>query len=85
VLGRAQLLLGLVAWLPMVLAIAAWSSWLNGRAVRRSAAKSVTQQVIEQVWFAARHGILPPWYYMFELFDPKQQPKAPHYIHRYEL
>ncbi|HEX6118708.1 MAG TPA: sugar-transfer associated ATP-grasp domain-containing protein [Dongiaceae bacterium] len=83
--GRALLVLGLVAWLPMVLAITGWSTWLNGSATRRSAAKSVTQQVIEQVWFAARHGILPPWYYMFELFDPEQQAKAPHYIHRYEL
>jgi len=84
-LGGARLMLGLVAWLPVVLAMAGWSSWLNGRAIRRSARKSVTQQVIEQVWFAARHGILPPWYYMFELFDPAQQAKAPHYVHRYEI
>ena len=41
--------------------------------------------MIEQLWFAARHGMLPPWYYMFEMFDPAQQAKAPHYIHRYEL
>ena len=29
--------------------------------------------------------MLPVWYYMFEMFDPAQQRKAPHYIHRYEL
>jgi hypothetical protein len=85
VLGRAWLLIGLIWWLPMVLAMTAWSTWLNGLATRRRVAKSVTQQVIEQIWFAARYGMLPPWYYMFEMFDPKQQRKARHYIHRYEL
>jgi hypothetical protein len=84
-LGRTWLLLGLIWWLPVVLAMTAWSSWLNGLATRRRTAKSITQQVIEQVWFAGRYGMLPPWYYMFEMFDPKQQRKALHYIHRYEL
>jgi hypothetical protein len=85
VLGRAGLLLALLAWLPIVLAMTAWSTWLNGGAIRRRTAKSVTRQAIEQIWFAGRRGMLPPWYYMFEMFDPAQQPKAPHYIHRYEL
>lgn len=84
-LGKAGLLLALLAWLPIVLAITAWSSWLNGAAIRRNFAKSIRQQVIEQIWFAARYGMLPPWYYMFEMFDPAQQAKAPHYIHRFEL
>ena len=85
-LGKAGLLLlGLPAWLPVVLAMIAWSTWLNGGAIRRQSGKSVTRQVAEQLWFAARHGMLPPWYYMFEMFDPGQQAKAPHYIHRFEL
>jgi hypothetical protein len=84
-LGKAGLLLALLAWLPVVLAMIAWSSWLNGTAIRRRAAKSIARQVIEQLWFAGRHGILPPWYYMFEMFDPAQQAKARHYVHRYEL
>ncbi len=84
-LGRAGLIAGLLLWPPIVLALIAWSSWLNGMATRRAVAKSITQQVLEQIWFAGRHGILPPWYYMFEMFDPAQQRKAPHYIHRYEL
>jgi hypothetical protein len=85
IFGKVGLLLGLVAWLPIVLAMIAWSTALNGRAVRRQSGKSMTRQLVEQLWFAARHGILPPWYYMFELFDPAQQAKAPHYIHRFEL
>jgi hypothetical protein len=82
---KAGLLLALLAWPPIVLAMIAWSSWLNGGMVRRRCGKSVTRQAIEQLWFAARFGMLPPWYYMFEMFDPAQQPKALHYIHRYEL
>jgi hypothetical protein len=84
-LRRIGSLLAITAWPPIVLAMIAWSSWLNGRSVRHNTGKSVTRQVIEQLWFAARHGILPPWYYVFEMFDPSQQKKAPHYIHRYEL
>jgi putative polysaccharide biosynthesis protein len=83
--GRAGLLFALLAWLPIVLAMIAWSTWLNGSAIRARNGKSAARQAMEQVRFAARHGMLPPWYYMFEMFDPAQQPKAPHYIHRYEL
>ena len=82
---KAGLLLGLLAWLPIVLVMIAWSSWLNGSMVRRKTGKSVTRQAIEQLWFAARYGMLPPWYYIFEMFEPRQQAKASHYIHRYEL
>jgi hypothetical protein len=85
IFGKAGLLLGLLAWLPVVLAMIAWSTTLNGTAIRRHSGTSVTRQVAEQLWFAARHGVLPPWYYMFELFDPGQQAKAPNYIHRFEL
>ena len=85
VLGKAGLLLGLLAWLPVVLAMIAWSTILNGGAIRRASGKSVLRQAIEQLWFAARHAMLPPWYYMFEMFDPAQQAKAPHYVHRFEL
>jgi hypothetical protein len=85
VLGKAGLLLGLLAWLPIVLAMITWSTTLNGRAIRQQSGKSIARQAIEQLWFAANHGVLPPWYYMFELFDAGQQAKAPHYIHRFEL
>lgn len=84
-LGKAGLLLGLLAWLPIVLAMTAWSTALNGSTIRWQVGKGRTRQAIEQLWFAARHGVLPPWYYMFELFDPVQQAKAPNYVHRFEL
>jgi putative polysaccharide biosynthesis protein len=84
-LRKAGLLIALLAWLPVVLTMIAWSSWLNGGMVRRRTGKSILRQAIEQLWFAARFGMLPPWYYMFEMFDPAQHRNAPHYIHRYEL
>jgi hypothetical protein len=84
-LGKAGLLLALMAWLPIVLAMIAWSTALNGSAIRRMSGKTVLHQAVEQLWFAARHAMLPPWYYMFEMFERAQQAKAPHYIHRFEL
>lgn len=84
-LGRAGLLLGVLAWLPMVLAMIAWSTALNGSTIRRRGGKGILRQACEQLWFSARYGMLPLWYYMFEMFDPAQQAKARHYIHRYEL
>lgn len=83
--GRAWLLLSLLWWLPMVLAMAVWSTWLNGAATRQRSGKGAARQVWEQVSCAARFGMLPVWYYMFEMFDADQRKKAPHYIHRYEL
>lgn len=83
--ARSGLIAALLLWPPVVLALILWSTWLNGLPTRRAVAKSITQQVIEQVWFAAQFGMLPPWYYMFEMFDPAQQRKARHYIHRYAL
>jgi Sugar-transfer associated ATP-grasp len=83
--GRVMLVLALLAWLPIVLALALWSTWLNGRAIRRHVGKGVARQLAEQIWFGGRYGFLPLWYYMFEMFDPVQQAKAPHYVHRYEL
>jgi hypothetical protein len=85
ILGKAGLLLALLGWLPIVLAMSAWSTVLNGAAIRRQSGKGIVRQAVEQLWFAARYGMLPPWYYMFEMFDPAQRPKAPHYIHRFEL
>jgi hypothetical protein len=84
-LGRAWLLISLLWWLPMVLALVLWSTWLNGGATRLRSGKGVARQMWEQVRCAARFGMLPVWYYMFEMFDADQQKKAPHYIHRYEL
>jgi hypothetical protein len=83
--GRILLAASLLLWLPVLLVLVAWASVLNGMATRRRVHKSITQQVLEQFYFAGRYGILPVWYYMFELFEPAQRRKAPHYIHRYEL
>jgi hypothetical protein len=83
--GRAWLLISLLWWLPVVLALVLWSTWLNGGATAKRSGKSVAVQMWEQVRFSACFGMLPVWYYMFEMFDADQQKKAPHYIHRYEL
>lgn len=84
-IGRAGLLASLLLWPLIVPALILWSTWLNGAATSRRSGKGIARQMGEQLWFAGRRGMLPVWYYMFEMFDPAQQAKAPHYLHRYEL
>src|SRR5207247_1650745 len=38
----------------------------------------------EQLWLAAAHDVLPPWYYIFELFDDAKRRRAGEYLHRFE-
>ena len=85
IFGRAWLLISLLWWPPVLLVLILWSTWLNGAATRLRSGKGVAVQMSEQVRCAARFGMLPVWYYMFEMFDAAQQRKAAHYIHRYEL
>jgi hypothetical protein len=57
---------------------------MNGAAVRRRTGKGILRQLVEQLGIAARHAILPPWYYMFDLFDDALLAQARHYLRRDE-
>jgi len=83
--GRAILLARLLLlWAPIVFATAFWMTALNGRAVRRRTGKGHLRQAWEQVSVAARHAILPPWYYLFELFEDAHLRRAGEYLTRDE-
>jgi hypothetical protein len=62
----------------------AWFTALNGREIRRRSGKGILRQLYEQLQLSARHAILPPWYYMFELFDDERLARAGHYLRRDE-
>lgn len=82
---RAGLLAAIVVlWPTVTLATMAWSTWLNGSVVRRRTGKSRLRQMAEQLRLSALYGVLPPWYYVFDLFDDRRRAKAPLYLHRYE-
>lgn len=83
--GRALLLLEILVWWPIsTLVMLAMCTAVNGAETRRRFGKSISRQVAEQIYVAARHSIAPPWYYVFGMWDDARRSKAHLYIHRYE-
>lgn len=83
-LARLRLLAALLAWPAVVGLTAAWFTALHGRTVARRTGKGRLRQLAEQLRLAAAHDVLPPWYYVFELFDPALARRAGSYLHRFE-
>jgi hypothetical protein len=82
--GRLSLLSRFFVWPLIVFGTMAWFTALNGHAIRRRAGKGIFRQLYEQLQLAIWHGILPPWYYMFELFDDVRLARAGQYLRRDE-
>jgi len=77
----SELVLAGMIWPFGLLAAAAWCIWKNGEIVQSRCGKSSTRQFLEQLKAYFSAGILPPWYYMFELYDSRD-PRA--FINRFE-
>jgi hypothetical protein len=83
--GRTWLIASIVLlWLPINLVLILWSTSINGMAVARRTGKGVMCQASEQLRLSARHAILSPWYYTFELHDDVKRQHAAAYLHRFE-
>jgi hypothetical protein len=82
--GRLGILLHFLVWPPFFLGTLIWFTALNGHKIRRQTGKGIIRQLREQLWLAIRHGIFPPWYYMFELFDDTRYQRAGQYLRRDE-
>ena len=78
----AELLLASVIWPAGLAAAAAWFLWKNGEIVHGRCGKSRTKQLAEQIRVYFSAGILPPWYYIFELHDARCDPRT--YLNRFE-
>ena len=75
---------GLVAW-PLALVIAAlWYTWRNGAVVRRRHGKPAATQFWEQLKLYFSAGLLPPWYYIFSLYEGDSSRRARGYLQRFE-
>jgi hypothetical protein len=83
-LGRLRLLAYYLVWPPLVIGATAWMTLLNGRSIRRLSGKGSLHQMADQLRLAAQHAILPPWYYMFELWDDARLARAGQYLTRDE-
>ena len=68
----------------IVAALAGYFTRRNGRAVKRSTGKGILRQLWEQVTLGLRMPVLPPWYYIFELYEPENRKHAAQYLNRFE-
>jgi hypothetical protein len=78
----AELIAAGLIWPAGLLGAAAWYVWKNGAITRERCGKSRTAQFLEQVHAYFSAGILPPWYYMFELYDGHADCRS--YLNRFE-
>jgi len=84
-LARVRLLAALaLAWPVVTVTTALWFTAINGGEARVRTGKGRLQQLAEQLRMAAVHDVLPPWYYIFELFEPEAGARAGAYLHRFE-
>lgn len=83
-LGPLKALVAAVVW-PVALAVAIFIfTRRNGRAIAERNGVSVSAQVWGQVEMAARHGLAPFWYYMFELYLQERKHQAALYLTAHE-
>jgi hypothetical protein len=83
--GAGALAAALAAWPLAAPLAAAWFTVRNGQAVARACGKSRLRQAAEQLGLALGHGVLPPWYYVFELWDADAGRGAGRYLNRFEM
>src|SRR5262245_27906674 len=74
--GRLELCAGLVAWPVLVPVVVGLFTWWNGAWVKKRTDKGLVRQIGEQLRLAAKHSLLPPWYYIFELYEDDKRRRA---------
>jgi hypothetical protein len=79
-----ELLVAIAIWPLCLLVGAVWFTMRNGPAVAGRCRKSVPRQFVEQLraYFVA--GVLPPWYYIFQLHDGDGVSRARRFLQRCE-
>ncbi len=82
--GGLRLLAAFLLWPFIVLALAAWTTGINGAGIKRRTGKGIARQVAEQIRLAASDSVPPPWYYIFDLHEDANRRRAGEYLHRYE-
>jgi hypothetical protein len=81
---RLKFCAGLALRPLIVVALAGYFTRRNGGAVKRLTGKGIARQLCEQVSLGLRMPILPPWYYIFELYDADRRKRAVQYLNRFE-
>ena len=82
--GRLELCAGVLAWPLVMPAVIGFFTWHNGAWVKQKTGKGLLRQIAEQFQLAATHSLLPPWYYIFELYEDGKRRRAGEYLNRFE-
>lgn len=77
-----DILIAILIWPIGVLVCALWFTRRNGPVVAKRFGRSVPAQLGDQLRLAVTSGLLPPWYYIFELYRPGAMEKAYSYLTR---
>jgi len=77
-----DILIAVLVWPAGVLLCALWFTRRNGAVVARRFGRSVLAQLADQARLAVTSGLLPPWYYIFELYRPGAMDRAHCYLTR---
>jgi hypothetical protein len=79
----AELIGGILLWPFGLLLSSAFYTWRNGPVIRSRHGKPIFSQFLEQLRLYFANGVLPPWYYIFQLHEDGKA-RAPTFIHRFE-
>jgi hypothetical protein len=79
-----EVALCLILWPLALLALSAWFLWRNGMIISNRDHVPLSRQFLDQMrlYFAA--GVLPPWYYIYELYRRPRNREARSFIYRCE-
>jgi hypothetical protein len=78
----AELVTAGFIWPICLVAAALWFTWKNGAVIRQQYGKSRLSQVFEEFGAYFSAGVLPPWYYAFELYDGRSSARS--FLNRFE-
>lgn len=78
----AELVTAGFIWPIGLLATVLWFTWKNGAIIRQQYGKSRISQVFEEFGAYFSAGVLPPWYYAFELYNGRSSPRS--FLNRFE-
>ena len=79
-----ELVVGLLLIGPVLLALSAWFLWKNGALVASQFQRPVHSQFADHLRLYFGAGVLPPWYYIYELYKRPLKRHARGFIYRWE-
>ena len=79
-----ELVLGLILSPFAVPAMMLWFTARNGGPIKARTGRSVAAQLADQIWLYVKAGVLPPWYYVYELHRDPVKRAARSFIQRCE-